>query len=69
MDYVILFLVVLVLTFVMHYLGFSASEEYFFLERKRAKGLFFLFFAILIFSAYLVWIQQLLGDKLIKFLI
>ncbi len=69
MDNLSLFLIVFVFVSAFHYLGFSAHEEYFFFERKYAKGLFFVFSLTLIFLAVLLFIEYSLWEKLIKFLI
>lgn len=69
MDNLFLFAAFFVMTAFFHYLGFSASEEYFFFERKYAKALFFIFTLILIFLAILLFIEYSLWGKLMKFLI
>lgn len=69
MDNLFLFVVVLVMTSAFHYLGFSASEEFLFFERKYARVFFFVFFLIALFLAYLLWIEYSVSEKLIKFLI
>ncbi|MFA6097670.1 MAG: hypothetical protein WC788_08685 [Candidatus Paceibacterota bacterium] len=69
MDNLFLFAAVFFMTSVFHYLGFSAVEEFLFFERKYAKGLFFVFSAVLFFLAYLLVIEYSLWDKLMKFLI
>lgn len=69
MDNLILFAIVFFLTLAFHYLGFSATEEFFFFERRYAKGLFFVFSLILMFLALLLFVEYSLWEKLIKFLI
>lgn len=38
-----------------HYLGFMCKEEFMFLGRKQAQGLFFIFFILIAILGYNLW--------------
>lgn len=68
MDTLFLLAIGFIATALTHYLGFNASEEFFFLERKYARGLFFVFLLIFVFLIIIAWIENSVTDKIFKFL-